>query len=57
LVVEGRKDVAAFRGTVVIERPFFIVGAERSGTTLPRLMLDQHPLLACHFEFADFGAS
>ena len=35
----------------MIERPFFIVGAERSGTTLLRLMLDHHPLLACHFEF------
>ena len=35
----------------MIERPFFIVGSERSGTTLLRLMLDHHPLLACHFEF------
>lgn len=35
----------------MIERPFFIVGSERSGTTLLRLMLDHHPRLACHFEF------
>lgn len=35
----------------MIKQPFFIVGAERSGTTLLRLMLDHHPLLACHFEF------
>ena len=36
----------------MIKRPFFIVGAERSGTTLLRIMLDHHPRLACHFEFA-----
>jgi hypothetical protein len=35
----------------MIEQPFFIVGSERSGTTLLRLMLDHHPRLACHFEF------
>ncbi len=35
----------------MIDRPFFIVGSERSGTTLVRLMLDHHPRLACHFEF------
>src|SRR5262249_14024147 len=31
--------------------PVFLVGAERSGTTLLRLMLDQHPELAFQFEF------
>ena len=31
--------------------PFFIVGAERSGTTLLRLILSSHPELACHEEF------
>ena len=36
---------------MTIERPFFIVGAERSGTTLLRLMLDHHPRIACHNEF------
>lgn len=38
----------------IIERPFFIVGAERSGTTLLRLMLDHHTQLSwCNeFEYA-----
>lgn len=37
-----------------IKEPFFLVGAERSGTTLLRLMLDSHPQLAwcSEFEFA-----
>ncbi len=35
----------------MIKRPYFIVGSERSGTTLLRLMLDYHPRLACLFEF------
>lgn len=30
--------------------PFFLVGAERSGTTLLRLMLDHHPSIRCQFE-------
>lgn len=37
--------------------PFFLVGAERSGTTLLRLMLDHHPQIVCLFEsnfFVDF---
>lgn len=34
-----------------IEQPFFLVGAERSGTTLLRLMLDHHPQLAWCNEF------
>ena len=34
-----------------VERPFFIVGAERSGTTLLRLMIDHHPAIGCHYEF------
>src|SRR5262245_28549711 len=37
--------------TAMIERPVFLVGAERSGTTLLRLMLDHHPQIAFHFEF------
>lgn len=31
--------------------PIFLVGAERSGTTLLRLMLDGHPQLAFQYEF------
>jgi len=31
--------------------PLFIVGSERSGSTLLRLLLDHHPDIACHFEF------
>jgi hypothetical protein len=36
------------------DRPLFIVGAERSGSTLLRLMLDHHPSIAVPFEF-DFA--
>lgn len=35
----------------LIKQPVFLVGAERSGTTLLRLMLDSHPQLAFFFEF------
>jgi hypothetical protein len=35
----------------VISQPIFLVGAERSGTTLLRLMLDHHPRIAFHSEF------
>lgn len=35
----------------MIKQPIFLVGAERSGTTLLRLMLDSHPKLAFLFEF------
>jgi hypothetical protein len=35
----------------LVERPIFLVGSERSGTTLVRLMLDHHPMLAFFFEF------
>lgn len=31
-------------------QPVFLVGSERSGTTLLRLMLDHHPQIAFHFE-------
>jgi len=34
-----------------ISKPIFLVGAERSGTTLLRLMLDHHPHIAFHSEF------
>jgi len=35
----------------MIKEPVFLVGSERSGTTLLRLMLDHHPSIAFHFEF------
>ena len=41
----------ALKTGLSVESPFFVVGAERSGTTLLRLMLDDHPDLACHYEF------
>lgn len=34
-----------------IDRPVFLIGSERSGTTLLRLMLDHHPRIAFCFEF------
>ncbi len=35
----------------VLDRPVFLVGAERSGTTLLRLLLNHHPLVRFHHEF------
>ena len=35
----------------LLTRPIFLVGSERSGTTLTRLMLDHHPMIAFFFEF------
>ena len=37
-----------------MEAPLFLVAAERSGTTLLRLMLDGHPQIAwpCEFDYA-----
>jgi hypothetical protein len=37
-----------------MESPVFLIGAERSGTTLLRLMLDGHPQIAwpCEFDYA-----
>jgi hypothetical protein len=32
------------------KEPFFLIGSERSGTTLLRLMLDHHPEIACNLE-------
>ena len=35
----------------LVKKPIFLVGSERSGTTLTRLMLDHHPMIAFFFEF------
>ncbi|MCL6730121.1 sulfotransferase family protein [Sphingomonas hankyongi] len=35
----------------MVDRPVFLVGAERSGTTMLRLMLDSHPDIAFQGEF------
>ncbi|NES84022.1 MAG: sulfotransferase [Moorea sp. SIO2B7] len=35
----------------LVSEPIFLVGAERSGTTLLRLMLDHHPQIAFYSEF------
>ena len=35
----------------MIDTPIFYVAAERSGTTMFRLMLDHHPMIAMHHEF------
>lgn len=55
-------SVAAAGGTAVVRPPFFIVGADRSGTTLLRLYLNAHSRLAVPSEswflsdlFAAFG--
>ena len=44
------------RSRARIESPLLLVGSERSGTTLLRLMLDHHPEIAFHFEF-EFAVS
>src|SRR5690606_7529119 len=36
---------------MAIENPIFLVGAERSGTSLLRLLLDHHPDIAFQMEF------
>ena len=38
------------RISTLVDRPVFLVGAERSGTTLLRLMLDHHPGIAFNLE-------
>jgi len=42
---------ATFTYGRMIEAPIFLIGAERSGTTLVRLLLDNHPQIAFQFEF------
>lgn len=45
---EGERQTGA---VAPVDRPLFLVGAERSGTTLLRLMLEHHPRLAFRNEF------
>ena len=46
LISHGMRDVP----TQCIETPVFLIGSERSGTTLLRLMLDHHPEIAFNLE-------
>jgi hypothetical protein len=43
--------LATHKPSDLIAQPLFLVGAERSGTTVLRLMLDHHPQIAFFFEF------
>lgn len=46
------KPVSAPGGdAAMVQRPVFLVGSMRSGTTLLRLMLDHHPRISFFFEF------
>ncbi len=46
-----RAGIATAREAETIERPVFLIGCVRSGTTLLRLMLDHHPDVAFEHEF------
>ena len=48
---EGEAVGFVNRNSSLLARPLFLVGSERSGTTLTRLMLDYHPKIAFFFEF------
>ncbi|HKM55942.1 MAG TPA: sulfotransferase [Isosphaeraceae bacterium] len=48
---ECADGIAINETTGLVTKPFFLVGSERSGTTLTRLMFDHHPLIAFFFEF------
>ena len=43
---DAARALAAAPPRVEAEDPFFVVGTDRSGTTLLRMMLDSHPDLA-----------
>jgi hypothetical protein len=46
------QDEAANKGSQkIVKQPIFLVGAERSGTTICRLMLDHHPSITWCNEF------
>jgi hypothetical protein len=44
---EARRTLSVVSLHERAERPIFIVGCQRSGTTLLRLMLDSHPRISC----------
>lgn len=46
-----QNEVEAYMLVVVVTEPTFLVGAEQSGSTLLRLMLDSHPEIAFAEEF------
>jgi hypothetical protein len=48
---EESEGNALKRSDSLLTSPIFLVGSERSGTTLTRLMLDHHPMNAFFFEF------
>jgi len=48
---ELRSTVAVVETHTDLNEPFFLVGSERSGTTLLRLMLQHHPDIECAPEF------
>jgi hypothetical protein len=48
---EGSEVNALKRRDNLLASPIFLVGSERSGTTLTRLMVDHHPMIAFFFEF------
>src|SRR6185436_12589940 len=45
------REMQSTNTTAAVERPFFLVGAKRSGTTMLRLMLDHHPRVCWFGEF------
>jgi hypothetical protein len=49
--IEERAASMRVSSARVIEAPVFLVGAERSGSTMLRLMLDHHPEIAFEHEF------
>lgn len=48
---QSQASPARTDGGDLVESPVFLVGSERSGSTLFRLMLDHHPQIAFFFEF------